>query len=280
MYQQEEVAEYYNTTQNHYEKWWSLKKHLSLHYGIWDETTKTHGDALENTNRILMKAAGIKSTDIVLDAGCGVGGAAFFIHQKTGATVTGISLSEKQIVLANQMAVEKRISEKVNFQLMDFTNTSLPTEHFDVVWCCEAMCHAQDKSAFIKECFRVLKPSGRLVISDYFLPKKVVEDKSNWLKKWCDTWAMHSFDTIDTFKRRLLESGYESVENHDYSSHIEKSARRMYYAAIFGAASSEVYNFFNPKVSRFAKTHYKSGYYQYKALKAKLWNYNVVLAVK
>ena len=280
MYQQEEVAEYYNTTQNHYEKWWSLKKHLSLHYGIWDETTKTHGDALENTNRILITRAGIKSTDIVLDAGCGVGGAAFFIHQETGATVTGISLSEKQIALANLMTTEKGLSEKVNFQLMDFTNTSFPAQHFDVVWCCEAMCHAQDKSAFIKECFRVLKPSGRLVISDYFLPENEVKDKNNWLKKWCDTWAMHSFDTADDFKSRLQENGFKNINNYDYSSNIKKSAKRMYYAALLGAASSEVYNFFHPKVSRFAKTHYRSGYYQYKALKEGLWEYDVIVGKK
>ena len=280
MFEKEEVAEYYNTTQNHYEKWWSLKQHLSLHYGIWDETTRTHGDALQNTNRILITTAGIKPTDLVLDAGCGVGGAAFFIHQKTGATVTGISLSDKQIALAKKMTIEKGISQKVSFQLMDFINTSFPDEHFDVVWCCEAMCHAQDKSAFIKECFRVLKPGGRLVISDYFLPQKEVEDKNNWLKKWCDTWAMHSFDTMDVFKNKLLQSGFDKADHHDYSSQIRKSAKRMYYAALLGATSSEVYNFFHPRVSRFAKTHYKSGYYQYNALKEGLWKYNVVMAIK
>ena len=54
----------------------------------------------------------------------------------------------------------------------------------------------------------------------------------------------------------------------------------MYHTSIIGALPSEIYNLFHPKVSRFAKTHYKCGYYQYKALKEGLWKYWIMLAVK
>ena len=35
-----DVADYYNSTHIHYERWWGLKKALSLHYGIWDNKVK------------------------------------------------------------------------------------------------------------------------------------------------------------------------------------------------------------------------------------------------
>ena len=280
MFQQEEVAEYYNTTQNHYEKWWSLKEHLSLHYGIWDETIKSHGAALENTNRILLNTSGIKATDRVLDAGCGVGGAAFYINKMTNAQVTGISLSEKQIVTARELSDKNNLSDKVSFQLMDFTNTSFPSAHFDVIWCCEAMCHAASKSDFLKECFRLLKKDGRLIISDYFLSEENRVDKYDWLGKWQKTWAMEPFDGMQLFQNRLQETGFQKIEHWDFTDAIRKTARRMYHASLIGALSSEVYNLLHPNVSRFAKTHYKSGYFQYKALRENLWRYDVVMATK
>ncbi len=280
MFLKEDIAEYYDSTQNHYEKWWSLKQHLSLHYGIWDASTKTHGEALENTNRILLETSGIKASDVVLDAGCGVGGAAFFIHRNTKAKVTGISLSQRQIDLATQMAVSSELQEGVTFLLRDFTKTNFADETFDVVWCCEAMCHAANKADFIRESFRILKKGGRLIVSDYFIPSKSPEDKNEWMEKWRRTWAMGDFVSEDFFRARCAEQGFLKINSTDYTDNIRKTAKRMYYAALLGAASSETYNFFNPKVSRFAKMHYKSGYYQYKALKANLWRYKVILATK
>jgi len=54
----------------------------------------------------------------------------------------------------------------------------------------------------------------------------------------------------------------------------------MYHFSLLGMIPSELYNLFHPNVSRFAKTHYKCGYYQYKALQNHLWKYKVVLAIK
>ena len=71
-----------------------------------------------------------------------------------------------------------------------------------------------------------------------------------------------------------------TIQAFNYTKQIHKSAKRMYYASLIGALFSITYNLFHPKVSRFAKTHYKSGYFQYKALKAGLWKYGVVLAIK
>ena len=79
MFSTKDVAEYYDSTQLHYENWWSLKSNLSLHYGMWEERTKTFSESLKNTNEVLLKISGILETVKVLDAGCGFGGAAFFI---------------------------------------------------------------------------------------------------------------------------------------------------------------------------------------------------------
>lgn len=279
MFIQKDIAEYYDTTQVHYEKWWNLKKHLSLHYGIWNKSTKTFGDAINNTNKLLLESCGISESDKVLDAGCGIGGAAFFINKTTNARVTGISLSQKQISSAQKIAAKNQLSE-VEFSVMDFSNTTFPSESFDVVWACESVCHAPNKVDFIKESFRLLKKGGKLILCDFFLTDNNQKDKFNWIDKWKMTWAVPDFVTIDLFNKDLKSVGFNNIDHWDYTDSIRKSARRMYYASLLGAIPSEVYNLLNPNVSRFAKTHYKCGRYQYKALNENLWRYKMILAEK
>ncbi len=280
MFSSKEVADYYNTTQNHYQKWWKLNKHLSLHYGIHEDGIRSFEESLINTNRVLLKLANITASDKVLDAGCGVGGAALYIAKKKDASVTGITLSKKQVELAGQSAAAKGLSNKVNFLLMDYTQTSFPDESFDVVWACESVSSVADKNLFIKEAFRVLKKGGRLILSDFFKTAQNQTDKHRWVKKWGETWGISNFDTLDLFTEKLYRHGFQKTNSFDYTRKIQKSARRMYYASLMGALPSELYNLTHPRVSRFAKNHYKCGYYQYKALKKNLWKYFVVLAVK
>lgn len=274
-----DIADYYNTTQIHYEQWWNLKKSLSLHYGIWEEGIQNFNQALVNTNRIMMNSSLIKEGDKVLDAGCGVGGAAFFLAQERKANVTGITLSEKQILLANAKREEKNLAALTNFQLMDYTKTDFDSETFDVVWACESFSSALDKSEFIKEAFRVLKKGGRLIISDYFL----TDEKTNLpiISKWLKAWSISEIPSVDWMSNEMSDIGFSDIQQTNYSSQIKKSAKRMYWASILATVPSELYKITHlNKVSRFAKHHYKSGYYQYVALKQGLWQYTMYVGTK
>ena len=117
-------------------------------------------------------------------------------------------------------------------------------------------------------------------MSDFFLTNENQQDPHDWIKKWGDTWGISHFVSCDFFSDHLKKTGFEKVKTFDYTDQIRKSARRMYYAALLGAVPSEIYNLLHPKVSRFAKTHYKCGYFQYQALRADLWKYHIILAEK
>ena len=51
MYSNRDIADYYNQTQNHYQKWWKLEQTLAVHYGIWDKGAKIFAQALANTRQ-------------------------------------------------------------------------------------------------------------------------------------------------------------------------------------------------------------------------------------
>jgi len=280
MFTKDDVAEYYNNTLSHYERWWNLEKGLSLHYGIWTKNTKSFAEALINTNRVLMELAEISETDKILDAGCGVGGAAIFLNEQKNCRVTGITLSQKQMLFANRISTKKNVGDKVTFKVMDYTKTTFPDASFDVIWACESISSAPDKLLFIKEAYRLLKKGGRLILSDFFLTDANQQDSNSWIKKWGETWGISNFVTCDFFIENLTKEGFVSVKSIDYTTEIQKSAKRLYYSAILGAIPSELYNLLNSNVTRFAGNHYKCGYFQYKALKGNLWKYNVIIAVK
>jgi len=271
-----DIADYYNQTLNHYQKWWKLDRALAVHYGYWDKNTKNFAEALQNTNRVLMETASVQRGERILDAGCGVGGSAFFLANQCNAKVTGITLSEKQLEYANQKREDLRLNNLVDFKLQDFISTSFQNNSFDLVWALESVTSAADKKLFAQETFRLLKPGGRLIIADYFRTRDTWKDNDNLLEKWQNCWGLAEIMPLDSYIRIFQKEGMDIKEKKDITRHIYPSAKMMYRYYMMGMVPSVMYNAFH-HTSRFAKNHYKSGKYQYKALKKGLWQYWIVV---
>ena len=173
----QDVAAYYNQTQNHYQRWWQLTKGMALHYGIWYEDTTSFLESLNNTNKHLAELAEITEGQRVLDAGCGVGGSAIFLANNHKAQVTGITLSDLQVATALENATKHNVEHLTKFKVSDFCKTSFADERFDVIWACESSSSAVDKQKMVAEWYRLLKPGGKLVISDFFKAKDDQIDK-------------------------------------------------------------------------------------------------------
>lgn len=103
----------------------------------------------------------------LLDAGCGQGGVACYLAKQTGAMVEGITVVPFELGSVRRRARQEGILEKVNVQLMDYSNLSFPSSSFDRVYTVETLCHAQNLEKVLKEFYRVLKPGGRLVLFEY-----------------------------------------------------------------------------------------------------------------
>ena len=95
---------------------------------------RTPEDTLEQAQIQKMAHIGTKLLlrpgQTVLDIGCGWGGLALFLHRTYGVKVVGISLSERQIEVANARAAEADVGDNVIFRLQDYRHV---TEVFDRV---------------------------------------------------------------------------------------------------------------------------------------------------
>ncbi len=117
------IVDYYAESENAYKDSWDLNNSLAIHYGYWDDKVKNFPQSLLRMNEVMMEAAEIRSTDKVLDAGCGIGGSSIFLAQKIGCSVTGIGLSERQVYKAKELAIGKKVDEKVDFRVMNYCAT-------------------------------------------------------------------------------------------------------------------------------------------------------------
>lgn len=140
--------------------YWRNRPIKSLNYGYWDKSTKNDKEANRNlVNRLLQLIP--EKDGIIVDVACGEGWTTGCIceHYKS-SNVTGINISRPQLEQAGINAPGCR------FLLMDAADLKFDDNSVDNIICVEAAFHFNTRKKFINEAFRILKPSGHLVMSD------------------------------------------------------------------------------------------------------------------
>src|SRR3989344_4500183 len=124
------VRDYYNKSTKWYQRLWYDKKSLGIHYGFWESSTKKREEALIEQYKIVKELINPKKGQVILDAGCGVGGASLWLAEHTEAQYTGITISDDQIIRAKQFLQSRNLSNRVKFLKRDYFNTKFKDKQF------------------------------------------------------------------------------------------------------------------------------------------------------
>lgn len=102
----------------------------------------------------------------VLDVASGRGTTALTLAAEYGVEVTGVDLSDSNVALASAAAQAAGLAGQVRFQVGDAERLGADASWFDAVVCECALCTFPDKPTAVGELARVLKPGGRVGITD------------------------------------------------------------------------------------------------------------------
>jgi ubiquinone/menaquinone biosynthesis C-methylase UbiE len=161
--------------------------------------------------------ASLKEGEIVLDLGSGAGIDCFLAAQKVGekGRVIGIDMTPEMIEKARENA-ERGNYKNVEFRLGEIENIPVADNSIDVVISNCVINLSPDKRRVFKEAFRVLKPGGRLMISDIVLLKELPDFIKNSVEAYvgCLSGAIKKEEYIEAIK----EAGFQEINIVDETS--------------------------------------------------------------
>ncbi|HWQ39847.1 MAG TPA: methyltransferase domain-containing protein [Burkholderiales bacterium] len=151
--------------------------------------------------------AAIRSGDTVLDLGSGSGMDSFIAALKTGPAghVSGLDMTDAQLQKAERLRAAAGL-EHVSFHKGYIEDVAFASETFDVVISNGVINLSADKARVFLEAARVLKPGGRLAISDIVTEKPLPEGVTCNATLWaaCIGGAMQQDDYFQVITRAGL----------------------------------------------------------------------------
>ena len=154
--------------------------------------------------------AGLQPGETVLDLGSGAGLDCFLAARQVGpeGSVIGVDFTPSMIEQAKANAGKLGLTN-VSIRLGDIEALPLPDATVDVVISNCVINLAPDKDAVFREAFRVLRPGGRLMVSDIVLTRPASEEEMNdmALLSGCISGSL----TVEEYTNKIRNAGFQNV---------------------------------------------------------------------
>jgi arsenite methyltransferase len=155
--------------------------------------------------------AELKPGEVVLDLGSGAGVDVFLAANKVGDTgkVIGVDMTEEMVERAKSIARDYGY-RNVEFRLGEIENLPIEDESVDAIISNCVINLSPDKSKVFREAYRVLRPEGRLTVSDIVSEENIPAEMRNNLNAWagCIGGALEQQEYLTKIKK----AGFGNVQ--------------------------------------------------------------------
>ena len=155
--------------------------------------------------------ASLKEGETVLDLGSGAGFDCFLAARQVGESgrVIGVDMTPEMIEKARDNA-RKSDYTNVEFRLGEIENLPAADSSIDAIISNCVINLAPDKKRVFKEAFRVLKPGGRIMVSDIVLTKALPENIKNSIEAYVGCIAGASLES--DYLAAIKAAGFQDIK--------------------------------------------------------------------
>lgn len=116
----------------------------------------------------MVAATGLDAKAAVLDVGCGQGVHACELAVRLGAHVTAMDPVESSLAATRERVHRQHLASQVDVRLGLIEQIPFPDDSFDLVWCRSVIVHLPSLLPAFRECLRVLRPEGWMLLQTGF----------------------------------------------------------------------------------------------------------------
>lgn len=155
--------------------------------------------------------ASLKEGEVVLDLGSGAGFDCFLAANQVGKTgkVIGVDMTAEMLERARENA-RKGNFDNVEFRLGEIENLPVGDNQVDIIISNCVINLSPNKERVFKEAFRVLRPGGRLMVSDIVLLKELPEEIKNSVAAYVSCIA--GATTKKEYLKEIREAGFKETK--------------------------------------------------------------------
>ncbi|KAI0974938.1 tocopherol O-methyltransferase [Xylaria arbuscula] len=227
----ERIKKHYEIASDYYYSLWGQH----IHHGYFKSPTETKEEAQVNLIKYLQEISDLPQGASVLDVGCGIGGTSRYLAKEHACSVTGITISGRQVEIAKRLTRAETSTNSAGTSTDDadvypsggncrfveldaekmleyFSADGKPTARFDAVWISEALSHFPDKPLFFRSVSELLVPgkSSRLVIADWFkAPQLSPEQEKEDIQPIEDGMLLPRLCTVDEYVEMARNAGLQ-----------------------------------------------------------------------